>query len=87
MKQFFEPLYLDLRHHTLDTFLIPFTKEFVQLTHAHRVHTLDAHAGASFDVHACLLTASSGIPAMSKVLYLKGVNSYVCSLPFLSESR
>ena len=58
----------------LDLFLIPFIKECIQL--AHGIHTFDAHAGESFDVHAYLLTVFGDLPAMSKLLCLKGVNSH-----------
>lgn len=58
----------------LDSFLIPFINECIEL--ARGVRTYDAQAGESFDLHAYLLTAFGDLPAMSKLLCLKGVNGF-----------
>ena len=58
----------------LDSFLLPFVNECIQL--AHGIRTYDVRADESFDLHAYLLTVFGDLPAMSKLLRLKGVNGY-----------
>jgi hypothetical protein len=50
------------------------TEECIQL--AKGVHTYDVQTGESFTLHAYLLTFSGDLPAMSKLLCLKGHNGY-----------
>jgi hypothetical protein len=58
----------------LDSFFIPFIEECKLL--AHGVHTYDAQVCKCFDLHVYPIMAFGDIPAMSKLLCLKGHNGY-----------
>jgi hypothetical protein len=59
---------------SLNSFFVPFVEEYLQL--AEGVHTYDARARESFNMHTYPLTAFGDLPAMSKLLCLKGHNGY-----------
>jgi Transposase family tnp2 len=54
----------------LDSFFIPLIEEFAKL--AHGIRTYDAEMKTSFNLHAYLINFSGDLPAMSKLLCLKG---------------
>jgi hypothetical protein len=56
------------------SFFFPFLEELKEL--AHGIRTYDAELQESFHMHAYLITAFGDMPAMSKILGLKGHNGY-----------
>ena len=56
----------------LDSFFFPFVRECAIL--AHGVHTYDAETRSYFNLHAYPIAFSGDLPAMSKLLCLKGHN-------------
>jgi Transposase family tnp2 len=59
---------------SLISFFSPFIDECLEL--AKGIHTYDARAGQSFKLHAYPITFFGDLPAMSKLLVLKGHNAY-----------
>jgi Transposase family tnp2 len=59
---------------SLDSFFIPLVEECKTL--AHGIQTYDALSHQSFELHAYLITFSGDLPAISKLLCLRGHGSY-----------
>jgi hypothetical protein len=59
---------------SIDSFMIPLIDECIAL--AHGIRTYDTLTKQNFMLHAYLLTFSGDLPAMSKVLCLKGHNGF-----------
>jgi Transposase family tnp2 len=58
----------------LDSFFVPLIEELHCL--ARGVHTYDAATNEHFDLHAHLILFSGDLPAMSKLLCLRGTNAH-----------